>query len=303
MARHCRGLAVSGVRILAPAKLNLGLAVLARRGDGYHEIDTIMAMIDLCDEIIVTQRPEPGIEITGMDDVPPEHNLIYRAAESWCTRTEVPLAHTFQVRKRIPSPGGLGGGSSDAAATFRALNALHGHPLTSEELQSLAAQLGADCPFFLGSPTARATGIGTELTPISSPHNAVAVIVPTVGIEAKTAKLYGSLQATDYGSTAEIDIVELSLQDDQWLAESALPNSFDRPVGNLMPEVKILQDSMLEHGIEASLTGAGPGQYALALSLDEALRVHKIIRDVVGANTFTCVASFLQSTPQPEFLP
>lgn len=294
---------MSGVRILAPAKLNLGLAVVSRREDGYHEIDTIMAMIDLCDEIIVTPRSAPGIEIIGMDDVPPEHNLIYRAANSWCASTGNPPDYTIQVRKRIPSPGGLGGGSSNAAATLRALNTLHGHPLTNEELQSLAAQLGADCPFFFGGPTARATGIGTTLAPIYSPHNAAVVIVPPVSIEAKTGKLYGSLHSIDFGSTAAIDIVERALQDDHWLPESALPNSFDRPVRDLMPEVRTLQSTTLEHGIETSLTGAGPGLYVLTHSLDEAMRAHAIIRDTVPDSTFTCVASFLQSAPQPEFLP
>jgi 4-diphosphocytidyl-2-C-methyl-D-erythritol kinase len=142
----------------APGKVNLVLRVLGRRSDGYHEIATLFQAIDLCDNVRVSVDPDAsGVDLAleGPDLGPLEENLAYRAAERFCDRYGVEAGVRIELLKRIPAGGGLGGGSSDAAAVLRLLSALTGH---GEGLQALAADLGSDVPFFVaGSATGRAS--------------------------------------------------------------------------------------------------------------------------------------------------
>ena len=151
----------------APAKLNLMLHVLGRRADGYHELQTVFQLIDLCDRIEIGVR-EDGVlaRPRGPVGVAEDQDLVIRAARALKAATDCPLGADISVRKVIPMGGGLGGGSSDAATTLVALNEMWKTGLTSEQLAAIGAKLGADVPVFVAGRSAWAEGIGEKLTPV-----------------------------------------------------------------------------------------------------------------------------------------
>jgi len=163
------------MRIRAPAKINLSLRVLGKRGDGYHLLDTVMVPIGLYDEITIAgnrlgKAGRESLKVTCNHPLVPsgEENLVYRAAALLLGRKGIRGRIRIHIRKRIPVGGGLGGGSSDAAATLRGLNRLFRLGCGRRELLSLAASLGADVPFFIYGRAARATGIGERLRPLGT---------------------------------------------------------------------------------------------------------------------------------------
>lgn len=210
--------------VAAPAKVNLRLRVLERDASGYHRIDTVFHALELADtlqvELAPTQAagaappgagdarhadraPGPGsggppgqgigLVVDGADVGPADENLVVRAARAFAEATGIAPAWRFRLRKRIAAGAGLGGGSSDAAATLRALSTLHDAPLDHDRLQELAVALGADVPFFLcGSPHARGTGYGHALTPLPAlPRRPVLVLAPAFPVS--TADAYRRL--------------------------------------------------------------------------------------------------------------
>ncbi|HEX2091942.1 MAG TPA: hypothetical protein VHG28_06045, partial [Longimicrobiaceae bacterium] len=157
---------IAGVRVEAPAKVNLRLRILAREETGYHALETLFCAVSLADTVEV--RPGgAGIALEvrgGVDTGPPEHNLVVRAAERFYRDLGGSPALRIELTKRIPAAAGLGGGSSDAAATLRALNLLHGEPFARAGLLQMAIGLGSDVPFFLcGSTLALGWGRGERL--------------------------------------------------------------------------------------------------------------------------------------------
>jgi len=151
----------------APAKLNLFLHVTGRRRDGYHELQTLFQFLDYGDSLWF--EPDASGVVTlqgGLPQVPPERNLIVRAARSLAERTGCGKGVRIRIEKRLPVGGGLGGGSSDAATTLVALNLLWGLGLGSEELAALGLALGADVPVFVRGSAAWAEGVGEQLTPV-----------------------------------------------------------------------------------------------------------------------------------------
>ncbi len=170
----------------APAKLNLFLHVTARRPDGYHELQTIFQLVDLCDTLTISLRGDGRIERpAGPPGVEPEADLTLRAARALQRSTGTPLGADLRVHKRIPQGAGLGGGSSDAATTLLALNELWGCGLNLEELATLALPLGADVPVFIGGSSAWAEGVGERLTPVSLPEAWYVIIYPGIGMSTR----------------------------------------------------------------------------------------------------------------------
>jgi len=151
--------------VQAHAKVNLVLRVLARRADGFHDIETLMVPISLADELDVSIFPGTGIEVQCDDpDVPTDAgNLVWRAAEVFARQTGLTFRTKIELRKRIPHGAGLAGGSSDAAAVLRALDALHHTELGHETLERLAAEIGSDIPFFIRSQPSWCRGRGEIL--------------------------------------------------------------------------------------------------------------------------------------------
>jgi 4-diphosphocytidyl-2-C-methyl-D-erythritol kinase len=181
---------VSGVlRVAAPAKVNLALQVLGRRPDGYHELRTLFQAIDLCDELELVPTAGSGIELRIVDAVGAglpvaagEDNLVVRAARAVLAATGRARGLRFALRKRIPAGGGLGGGSSDAAAALRLTNRALGDPLPAEQLAALAVGLGADVPFFLRGATCVGEGIGERLRAVpDAPRLEFVLVLPPFG--------------------------------------------------------------------------------------------------------------------------
>jgi 4-diphosphocytidyl-2-C-methyl-D-erythritol kinase len=179
----------------APAKLNLFLHVTGRRADGYHELQTLFQLIDLCDELVLSVRADGVIERTaGPEGVEPERDLAVRAARALKAATGTALGASIQVRKRIPVGGGLGGGSSDAATVLLALNELWECRLPPGELTALGLSLGADVPVFIGGSSAWGEGIGERLTPVALPQAWYVIVHP--GVTVSTAGVFQSPELT-----------------------------------------------------------------------------------------------------------
>ena len=175
------------VRISAHAKLNLFLRILARESGGYHQIETAFALLELADELTVSRTPaEGGVALTvhGPDLGPVDDNLAVRAARAVLDATGHTFGVAIELTKRIPVRAGLGGGSSDAAATLHAVNALAGDAVPRPELLHCAARLGADVAFFAsGAPAAVAWGRGERLFRLTPPPAAPALLaLPPVGV-------------------------------------------------------------------------------------------------------------------------
>lgn len=174
----------SPTELLAPAKLNLFLEVLGRRPDGYHEIDSVFAALDLADTVRVAPAPSLSLTVEGRAAPADRTNLAWRAAEALGVPARIHLV------KRIPAGAGLGGGSSDAAAVLRALG---GH-LPPERLREVAAGLGADVPFFLTGGTARCRGIGERVEPVpGAPRRRFLLLLPEIAMT--TAEVYAAVSA------------------------------------------------------------------------------------------------------------
>lgn len=293
---------MTSVRVLAPAKLNLGLAVLGKRPDGYHEIDTILAMIGLYDTITIAEIPNDGIEIIGMDSVPQGSNLMTKAAQAWSAAAGGPTQWRIQIDKRIPAPAGLGGASSDAASVLLALNALHDHRLSSNELHSIAASVGADCPFFLGPPMARARGIGTDLEPLPMASGWAMVAVPPSAVHAKTASLYAALRPEDFGSSTAIDSAEKDVRS-MVQPPADFPNSFSRAASTVFPQMRYLTEAMQSVCGTWSLSGAGPAVYAIARDEHTVTAWASRLAEILPADISLHVAPLLTNRPEPELLP
>jgi len=160
--------AVTAATWSSPAKLNLMLHIVGRRADGYHQLQTVFQLIDLCDRLEIGVREDGVItRPAGPPGVPESEDLTVRAAMALKVATGTPLGADISVRKRIPLGGGLGGGSSNAATTLVALNQMWQTGLTSEQIAAIGGKLGADLPVFVAGRSAWGEGIGEELTPVT----------------------------------------------------------------------------------------------------------------------------------------
>jgi 4-diphosphocytidyl-2-C-methyl-D-erythritol kinase len=260
----------SSCRVRAHAKLNLSLVVLAREASGFHQIETLFCALDLADELHITagragDRPPVELEVVAADEAgtppdlgPPERNLAYRAALLFHERTAIAGSARIRLEKRIPAGGGLGGGSSDAAAVLRALNGLHGEPLDRDALLDLGARLGSDVPFFLaGAVLARAGGRGGRLMPLP-PLPAAAVVLAMPAVAVSTPAAYQALAATR-GSGWVCPPALLEAAPAGWDGIRAGPgNDFEDVVFRELPLLGELRDALLESGADvARMTGSG----------------------------------------------
>ncbi len=246
------------MKLRAEAKLNLTLEVGARRADGYHDVDTVMHSISLCD--VVTLGVLDSIEVTcaGLD-CDAQDNIAYKAARAFFARAGLSGGVRIDIAKGIPVGAGLGGGSADAAAVLRGLNALYGRPLDASALLELAAGVGADVPFCLLGGAARCRGIGERVEPLPSAGGVHAVVVYD-GTAAFTAEMYRRLDAFvgakpphDHESAARA----VAAGDPRALA-GALSNDFDA----LAPSP--LTAPLYERGaLRAMLTGSGSAVFGV----------------------------------------
>jgi len=252
------------VTIDAPAKINLGLEILRKRDDGYHDIRTAMAMLELADTLTVF------VDLTGqgagMSDVSRGENLIVRALDAF--REAVPESPPlgWRIEKRIPMAAGLGGASSDAAAALIAANRIAGMPCSRTQLETLARELGSDISFFLGSPLAIASGRGDILDPLIPTPVEVLLVVPKIDIPQKTGALYSLIGSADYTDGGQADVVREHFAAGQMPPGQILRNAFNRPLATIEPRVLELRQAMSDLGADSfGLSGAGPAFYVLSM--------------------------------------
>ena len=249
----------------ACAKINIGLKVLGRRADGYHDIETIFQSIDLCDEISISTA-EKGIQIiSGHRDVPAdETNLCWRAAQLLQAFSGEKRGCNIHIAKRIPVGAGLGGGSSDAAVTLRLLNRLWNLGLDDEVLFKIALKLGADVPFFLNPGSAVAYGVGEELRRFENKCVFFGVVVyPNIRIS--TAWAYGNLKLN---LTNKKNYIKLETYFVEKLLLQEYPlffsNDFESLVLEFYPELNEIKALILKSGADfAGLSGSGSAFFGL----------------------------------------
>ncbi|MCB1119748.1 MAG: 4-(cytidine 5'-diphospho)-2-C-methyl-D-erythritol kinase, partial [Chlamydiia bacterium] len=184
------------LKLKAPAKVNLFLRVLGKRGDGYHEIATVMQAIDLCDRLTFSLAEADTLTCTDPAVPTNSSNLILRALHLFRQKSGKQLSLQIHLEKKIPMQAGLGGGSSDAAATLFACNALTGNTIPTDTLQTWSQEIGSDIPFFYSSGTAYCTGRGEvvkPLSPLSLPP--IAIHKPPFGLS--TPAIFSAYTASD----------------------------------------------------------------------------------------------------------
>ncbi len=247
----------STLTLLSPAKLNLFLHITARRGDGYHELQTLFQLLDWGDRLSFTPNHSGEITLEAADlDIPLSDNLIYRAARLLQRDS---LGAQIAVQKCIPMGAGLGGGSSNAATTLLALNHLWQLGLGRDELQAMGATLGADVPVFVGGRSAWAEGIGEVLTPVDLEERWYVIITPPCQIS--TSQIFSHLQLTRNTSPIKMAaFFEGYSQEGRSLAGYSR-NDAQALVRNLYPGVDESLSWLNRFG-EARLTGTGASVFA-----------------------------------------
>jgi 4-diphosphocytidyl-2-C-methyl-D-erythritol kinase len=249
------------------AKINLDLRVLGKRPDGFHEVRTVFQTISLADAIVVEyRRGRTHCELDSNFNIP--GNLILRAADIFLKRMRTTGRLRFQLTKRIPLGGGLGGGSSNAAAVLLALPKLLGKRVPLEILLELAAELGSDVPFFLLGGTAVGLGRGTELYPLpdAPPHPGL-LLIP--GIHSSTAEAYRRLNRKPLDEVSP-DMIN-RFQAVAWnpaeagsKSDSACVNDFEMVVFDQYPQLKSMKEKLLKLGAwRAMMTGSGSSLFGL----------------------------------------
>ena len=261
------------VSTLAPAKINWTLEVLGRRPDGYHEIRTVLQAVDLCDRVRVSSAADLELALTGpvgqagapLAGVPPSENLAYRAAT--LLRDQAggrALAARIELEKAIPADAGLGGGSSDAAATLRALNRLWGLGLPPGELARLGAQLGSDVPFLLFGGTVLGRGRGDEVTPLPDvPSQRLLLVVPRRRPARKTAAMYAHLCPEHFGGGEASERLAAAIREGVAPGDDDICNTFEGITDEVLPEAAAAAERCRGLGLRPHLAGSGPAQFVL----------------------------------------
>lgn len=179
----------------APAKLNLFLHITGRRGDGYHELQTVFQFVDFCDQLFFDVTEDGRVRrVSDLAGVPADRDLVVRAASLLQKEAGTTRGVEIRIDKRLPMGGGLGGGSSDAATTLLALNRLWGLDWPEERLARLGLQLGADVPVFIYGRAAWAEGVGETLTPVELPEPWYVILCPPVHVD--TGEIFGAPELT-----------------------------------------------------------------------------------------------------------
>lgn len=243
------------------AKINIGLNIIERRQDGYHNIETLMYPIPWSDvlEIVPANGNETTLTVSGRQvNCPPEKNLVMKACREFQREKAVGNVDIY-LHKIIPDGAGLGGGSADAAFTLVAMNELFECNCSKEELAAMAAKIGADCPFFIYNNPCFATGIGTEFTPanLNLTGTTIAIIKPQEGVS--TAQAYAGVTPRLPEKSLE-QLINMPIK--QW--QGIVKNDFEDSIFPILPLIPQVKDYLLSMGaIYASMSGSGSAVYGL----------------------------------------
>jgi 4-diphosphocytidyl-2-C-methyl-D-erythritol kinase len=270
------------VLALAPAKLNLGLEVVGKRPDGYHNIVTVMQTVSIFDRLTFAKSSETTLAVSDLS-LSGDDNLILAASRRFEQSFSGVSGTAITLRKRIPAAAGLGGASSDAAATIRGLAKLHDSSSANVSVETIATSIGSDVSFLLSGGTALVEGRGEIITSLSPLSNVwFVVLVPAIMIDRKTATLYGSLLPTDFTSGQCVRELAAEIGTDHTLDIDRLGNAFLRPLRALRPEITSYERQFISAGAPfVSLSGAGPALYTATGSLRDARTIMSTLRQMV----------------------
>ncbi|MFU8847476.1 MAG: 4-(cytidine 5'-diphospho)-2-C-methyl-D-erythritol kinase [Opitutales bacterium] len=289
------------LRVEAPAKINLMLSVHGRREDGFHELTSMVAALDFGDELElrINACESDSLESDGVTVPLDESNLVLRAARLFRERSGRGECFDFRLRKRIPVGAGLGGGSSDAVAALKGMDALLGTRMSREELWALAATLGSDCPFFVEATPAVMSGRGEILEAVDPQVAArlagqrVVLFRPSFAID--TGWAYGRLVARpqyyEEKTVAEARIAAFSAGGN-W--QEFMQNAFEEVVGEKFLALPCLLEKLRAKGSFCMMSGSGSACFALVANDDEAAALSATCRKAWGEGIFWVETSIVE---------
>ena len=274
---------IKHLSLKAYGKINLGLDVLRRREDGYHDVRMIMQTVGIFVRVDLIWKEEPGIQVeTNLYYLPTnENNLVYKAAKLLMDEFQVQEGLLIRLRKFIPVAAGMAGGSSDAAAVLFGVNKMFRLGLTTEDLMERGVKIGADVPYCILRGTALSEGIGEVLTSLS-PVPQCQVLVAKPGINVSTKFVYENLHANDLRPEQHPDIDgmirAIKAQDLQGIADK-LGNVLETVTVKEYPVIQEIKDKMLEFGAIGSLmSGSGPTVFGLFTNPKAAQQAYEELR-------------------------
>ena len=279
----------------SPCKVNLILNLLGRRADGFHELETVMQPVKVCDELAFA-RAGSGVQLTcNNPDLPVDSkNLVHRAATAFLAAAKISDGVRIHLQKNLPLASGIGGGSANAAVTFTALNELFSSPLPSAKLHELAAALGSDVPFFLYDQPALATGRGekVELLPDFPALRGKAFLLVHPGFSIATPWSYQNLarfpEALNGEKGRAAELVSKLQAGDLPAAAGGFYNSLEAPAFEKFPVLSLYKDFLRENGAKVSLmSGSGSTAFAITENLAAAENLAEKFKSQYGDNGWT----------------
>lgn len=276
------------LKLKAKAKINLGLDVVRKREDGYHEVRMIMQMINLYDKITLRKKTEPSITVTTNLSYLPvnEDNLVYRAAKLLMDEFQVDGGLEIELQKYIPVAAGMAGGSTDAAAVMVGVNRIFQLGLNKKQLMERGVKIGADVPFCIMRGTALAEGIGEKLTGITQVPECF-VLIGKPGINVSTRAAYESLNLSGIQNHPDIDGMIQDIQNGDLQGMTAkMGNVFEPGIIGQYPVIQEIKDLMESHGaLKAMMSGSGPTVFGIFDSQEKMDAAAKILRESNLAKT------------------
>lgn len=269
------------MELFAYAKINLSLAVIGKREDGYHELDGVMQSISLCDRISIEKAEKLSLDCSD-SDLCGEKNIAYKAAELFFKATGINSGADIYIEKRIPSPSGLGGGSADAATVLLTLNELYGTNLSYSELSDIAVKLGADVPFFLRGGTQRARGIGEKLEPLRTLDKGYFVIAIN-GKKPSTGAMYAKIDSCTHPAPDIEANVRAVISGNLNDIASTCDNSFKYVTGLYSVDTALKSTPALK----IALSGSGPAVFAVYENEKDAQNAAKIL-ETMNMECYIC---------------
>ena len=270
------------MRLQAFAKINLGLDVLGKREDGYHEVRMIMQTIRMYDQLDMRKSVEPGIHLTTNKKYIPvdENNLVWRAAKLMMDTCGIMEGVSIHLHKVIPVAAGMAGGSSDAAATLVGMNRLFHCGLSKEKLMELGVQIGADVPYCVLRGTALAEGIGEKLT-VLPPMPDCWILIGKPGISVSTKYVYTTLDLNTNTVHPDIDGMKKALEDGNLYGiTERMGNVLQDVTIPAYPEVERIKEQMKTLGaVNAMMSGSGPTVFGIFASEEKAQEACQKLRE------------------------
>ncbi len=264
----------------AYAKINLGLDVLRRREDGYHEVKMIMQTISLYDTLTFRET-ETGIAVcTDREDLPgDEHNLVYRAAKLLTDTYGIKSGVNIELRKRIPMAAGMAGGSTDAAAVFHGMNELCGLGMTEDEMCRLAVTIGADVPYCIQGGTALSEGIGEILTKLPDIPDCF-LLIAKPDIDVSTKYVYEKLHANTLPYHPDIDGMRTAIEQGTLSGiTERMENVLETVTVEKYPVIREIKDFMMENGaMNALMSGSGPTVFGVFDTKEKADAAYRLLK-------------------------